>query len=351
MIESFDEFRVSNDALSDPAELRRRMADEGYLFFRDLLDPDRLRALRRDMLAVIEANGWLVPGTDPMEGIADPDRRCTEGELAYVDVYHQVYRLERFHRAGHWPQVMETMAKIIDGPVFSFPHKIARIWFPQFTEHTTPVHQDFVHFQSSREVYSCWAPVGDCPRELGGLAVLPGSHRAGEVVDHHYSLGAGALAVDADAHADEWLCTDYAIGDVLMFHCLTVHGALPNVTGDRLRLSLDNRYQPLGAPVTDHMLEPHLSGHQPLSWDQVYAGWSGSEDLKYYWHDLDFEIIEKDTSFQERGFAEAIEQAQRGDALARVYLQRIADLNPDSENGKEAARVLTLGSPSVPAAR
>ena len=103
MIESFGEFRVSNDALSDADELRLRMDDEGYVFFRGLLDPDRLRTLRRDMLEVIAANGWLVPGTDPMDGIADPDKRCTEGDLGYVDVYHQVYRLESFHRSGHWP--------------------------------------------------------------------------------------------------------------------------------------------------------------------------------------------------------------------------------------------------------
>ena len=65
------------------------------------------------------------------------------------------------------------MGKIVDGPVFPHPAKIARIWFPQFTEHTTPVHQDFVHFQGSFDTYTCWAPVGECPIELGGLAMLP----------------------------------------------------------------------------------------------------------------------------------------------------------------------------------
>ena len=345
MIEDFREFRVSNDALAEPAELRQRMADDGYVFFRGLLDPDRLRGLRRDMLEVIAANGWLVPGTDPMDGIADPNERCTEGDLAYVEVYHQLYRLESFHRAGHWPEVIDVLAKVIDGPVFAFPHKIARLWFPQYTEHTTPLHQDFVHFQSSREVYSCWHPVGDCPRELGGLAVLPGSHRVGRVVDHHFSLGAGSLSIDPSEHEDGWVSTDYEIGDVLFFHCLTIHGALPNVTPDRLRVSLDNRYQPLGAPATDHMLDPHLSGHRPLSWEQVYAGWSGSEDLRYYWQEHDFEVIAKDTSFQEKGFAEAVQRARNGDPLARLHLQRIADLNPDTEQAQNAARILAEASP------
>ena len=47
------------------------------------------------------------------------------------------------------------------------PMKITRLWFPQYTDHTTPFHQDFVHFQSNLEVITVWTPVGDCPMELG----------------------------------------------------------------------------------------------------------------------------------------------------------------------------------------
>ena len=117
MIDDIREFRVSNDALPDAGELRRRMAADGYLFFRGLLDPDRLRELRREMLEAIAAGGWLAPGADPMAGIADPGARCTEGDLSYVDVYHQVYRLESFHRAAHWPAILDVLAKVIDGSV------------------------------------------------------------------------------------------------------------------------------------------------------------------------------------------------------------------------------------------
>ena len=344
MITMFREFRVSNDALCDRSELQRRMGDDGYLFLRGLLDQDRLRALRRDILGVIARNGWLVSGTDPMYGIADLKKRCTEGDPEYAEVYHEVYRLESFHRAGHWPEVIDLLGKIIDGTVFSFPQKIARIWFPQFTEYTTPIHQDFVHFQSSKDVYSCWHPVGDCPRDLGGLALLPGSHRAGRLVDHHFSLGAGSLSIHQEDYLDGWVSTDYELGDVLLFHALTIHGALSNLTPDRIRVSLDNRYQRLGESVTDDMLDPHLSSHRPLSWEQVYDAWSNSKDLQYYWHDQEFEVIPRDTSFQERGFAEAIERARNGDPLARLHLQRIVNIHPDSEQAQKAKRILVAGS-------
>jgi hypothetical protein len=49
-----------------------------------------------------------------------------------------------------------------------------------------------------------------------------------------------------------WLTTDYHPGDVLIFHNLTLHWALPN-TSDRVRLSIDTRAQPATTPRTFQM--------------------------------------------------------------------------------------------------
>ena len=76
-----EELRVSNDAMDDAVELQRRIAEEGYLFFRRLQDPDKLRALRREMMSAVQEAGWLVAGTDPSDGIADVDKQCTEGSI------------------------------------------------------------------------------------------------------------------------------------------------------------------------------------------------------------------------------------------------------------------------------
>jgi hypothetical protein len=42
--------------------------------------------------------------------------------------------------------------------------------------------------------------------------------------------------------------TDYQAGDVLVFHCLTTHAALPNLT-DRLRISAEYRWQLADQPA------------------------------------------------------------------------------------------------------
>lgn len=333
------EFRVSNDALDDAEEIGRRLDEEGYVFIKKLQDPDRLMALRREILQVCMTGGWLVRGTDPMDGIADIGAQCTEGDIGYTDVYHEIYKLEAFHRSGHWPEVIEMMEKVVGGPVLPHPQKIARLWFPKYTEHTTPVHQDFVHFQGTYDTYTCWAPVGDCPIELGGLALLPGSHKINAVHEHHFSLGAGNLAIDTADLENAWATTNYEVGDSLIFHSLTVHQALPNLTEDRLRVSLDNRYQAMNQPIAEHMLQPHLQGHHMLSWDEVYENWTSTE-LQYYWKDIDVEALARIEKWGVQGFEEAMELARQGNKHAAHHLQRFVTREPTSDMGLRAAAVL-----------
>ncbi len=123
MAEGWKEFRDSNDCKDHAEELRRRLAEEGYLFFKQLLNPDKLLALRSDMTRIFYDAGWLVAGTDPMDGIADPSRRCTEGDLEYSEVYHRIYRLESFHRLPHEPELTTMAERIMDRPVIALPGK------------------------------------------------------------------------------------------------------------------------------------------------------------------------------------------------------------------------------------
>ena len=339
MAELLKELRVSNDAMNDPEELRHRISEEGYLFFKGLQDPDKLWALRREMLTKMQEGGWLVAGSDPMDGIADISAQCTEGDPEYTDVYHEVYKLEAFHRSGHWHEVVDMVAKIVGREVLPHPQKIARLWFPKYTEHTTPIHQDFVHFQGNFQTYTCWAPVGDCPTELGGLAVLPGSHKLNKVMEHHFSLGAGSLCVREDELSGEWHSTNYEVGDTLIFPALTIHKALPNLTEDRLRVSLDNRYQAVDDPIAEHMLEPHLNVFNSLKWEHVYQNWE-SDALKYYWKDHDLTILPRDFSYGNKGFEEALALARDGDEGAILHLNRAIKRDTTTELAQRAAAVL-----------
>src|SRR5262249_15342705 len=134
--------------------------------------------------------------------------------------------------------------------------KIGRVGFPQNEGKQTPVHQDFFHVRGTTETLTAWVPLGDCPRRLGSLAVAEGTHKLG-FRDHEASEGVGGYAVDAgDAR---WLTHDYAVGDVIFFHSLTMHKALPNRSTDEVRVSLDNRYQRASDVIDPGSLEPHTA--------------------------------------------------------------------------------------------
>jgi len=346
MTETWQELRVSNDCITDAGELRRRLDDDGYLFFRALQNRDKVLALRRDMTRVLHAGGWLVPDADPMLGIADVRHRTTEGDLDYNKVYFQIQRLESFHALPHERELLDVVERIMGRKAIPLPGKKARIWFPRFTEHTTPLHQDFVHYQGSTGTLTCWAPVGDCPIELGPLAVLPGSHKVRKVLPHHFSLGAGGLIIDLSEETPRhpeldkpWLSTSFEIGDTLFFPALTVHKALPNVTADRMRISLDNRYEAVGSRIAEHMLVPHMTDVSPLSWEEVYAGWKHDE-LKYYWTKVEFKKIRRYWGYAQKGFAEALELARRRDKRGILALRRVIKSNPTSGDADKARSVL-----------
>ena len=62
---TFNPLEPSNNPLSDVSELRQRTATDGYIFVKRLVNPDNVMALRRQILAVIQAGGWIPARTDP----------------------------------------------------------------------------------------------------------------------------------------------------------------------------------------------------------------------------------------------------------------------------------------------
>ena len=74
----------------------------------------------------------------------------------------------------------------------------------------------------------------------------------------------------------------------------------------------------------------------------MYKGWE-SDDLKYYWEDLDHPIVPRDLSFGEKVFAEALDLAREGDAHAILHLNRIIRRDPTSDAAKQAMEALQDG--------
>jgi hypothetical protein len=247
-------FAESNDALNDPQELRRRLQESGYLFLRRLLDVPRLMQVRHDILELCREHGWLKDGAELLDGIYSgipfPDYT-----REYMPLYRKLIKLESFNAFSLSPEIMGLFERIFGCAVLAHPRNIARITFPRHKNSTQP-HQDYHYIRGTTETYTTWIPIGDCPRELGGLAMIEGSHKRG-YLKHEPAIGAGGHGIRVEQLDSKWRCSDYHAGDILIMHSLTVHAALDNDTADRLRLSLDYRYQRQGDAIDPSSLKPH----------------------------------------------------------------------------------------------
>ena len=289
-----DELEPQNGHIASPRRLRQTAAENGLLFFRALLDRAEIHAVRRDILALCADAGWLADGTELEAGIYRPGAGCVEPEPPFMAVYNRVMRLESFHTLAHARPLIQIFDALFGEPTLVHARNIARIIFPNNTKFTTPAHQDFVHVQGTENTWTAWIPLGDCPRELGALALMPGSHRAG-VFPARSAYGAGGLGIDTDVLPYAWQTADFRCGDVVLFHSLTVHKALPNLSSDRIRLSVDYRYQGVSQPTTAASFQPHYG---QLSWEEVYAGWRSTEH-QYYWRQHDPQFVEFTRKYHE----------------------------------------------------
>jgi hypothetical protein len=249
------EYQVSNDALKHPEELRRRLSTSGYLFLKDVLNKTALLQLRREILELCLSHGWLKPGSELMDGVFRGGE-FPRHNFEYMELYRKLQKLDSFNDFSRSVEIMKLFETILDSEILAHPRNIARISFPRHYNNTTQPHQDYHYIRGTPETFTAWIPVGACPKEMGGLALLEGSHALG-YMKHEPAIGAGGNGLRTEKLGLRWLTADYELGDFVLFHSYTVHGALDNHTPDRLRMSLDYRYQRAKDEVDPSSLQPH----------------------------------------------------------------------------------------------
>lgn len=293
-------FADAGPLLSGPDRLRARANDDGLLFFRGLLPRARVLEVRRSVLDILDSFGVMDPNYPLMEGMADIEavNRYTTEELQWngvgvtLEMYRRIQKLEAFHALAHSPEILSVFTALFEETPFPHPRNIGRIMLPHRDAKVTPSHQDFLHIQGAANTWTCWMPLGDVSRELGGLAVLKGSHHAG-LLGVSNNPGAGGLESILCGLDYDWQTIDYEAGDVLIFHSHTVHKSMPNQIPGQIRLSCDYRYQPASEVIEPASLKPH----GPFEWDELYEGWT-DEKLQHYWVNKQFQFAEFDDSIR-----------------------------------------------------
>jgi ectoine hydroxylase-related dioxygenase (phytanoyl-CoA dioxygenase family) len=262
--------------------LSEEMRHHGYVLVRGLLSSADLDPLLREITHILADTQWLVSDTDPVQRIANPSAACADGDPAYKAVNDRVFQLQSFHRLPHHDLLQKVMGLLVGPELFIHPKSAARLVFPHFDRGMTKAHQDNTAVGGTEQSFTAWLPLHDCPIEQGVLRVKSGSHRFGL----QPTLGKTGCITSGTEQGDEWVGGDLNKGDLLIFHSLTVHEALPNQS-NRMRISLDCRFQNYRQPVNPGALV--FTGPSGRSWSDVYRGWL-SDELKYYWTKLPLEL-------------------------------------------------------------
>jgi ectoine hydroxylase-related dioxygenase (phytanoyl-CoA dioxygenase family) len=273
--------------MHDPAALRERIAEDGYLYLKNFHDKDAVLAARKFV-------------TDRLveQGIVDSRFPSTEGVLADVRVVNKRsalssraedgrelkgYEPEDLTRGNKALWEMLESRRVMDffGAFFGTPaHRFWYIWFRAVGRGKgTPPHCDWVYMsRGTPNLYTTWVPLGDTPLDVGGLMILEGSHKKADRLKNYLSkdvddyctdspnaekLKSGEMMFEFDgvltrnpvslqrSFGGRWLTAEhYEMGDVLIFTMRTIHASLDNQS-NRIRISADTRYQPANEPADE----------------------------------------------------------------------------------------------------
>ena len=269
---AFGFLRDSSGCADSPAELNRRLAEDGYLYIPGFLDPGLIRAARASVCDRLAAEGSLDPAYPPIEGVCLPGKVTNyHGALARAN--------PEVSRVVYGPEIMGFYERLFGEPVRHLDYT----WFRALStgQGSTP-HCDLVYMgRGTHQLLTCWIPYGDTPLEMGGVMLLEGSHLKSDRIRRYLEVDVDAYCVNRPKEVEKvagrggwshpgylsrnpatlreklggrWLTApEWKAGDFVTFGMTLVHGGLDNQTA-RLRLSSDTRYQRASQPADERWL-------------------------------------------------------------------------------------------------
>jgi hypothetical protein len=239
------QLKETNYALGDRDLLMSILREQGYWFFRDVLDPEAVGWLRDLYMDELRDRDLVDAGSSE----AVWNRRTPIA----IDDGVTSSRFPRLREARAWetfvehPGIIRFFSDLTgEAPDWLTASDYYRIVPPgqdRGEDAFSLRHQDAKGLPGL-DFVTCWIPLENVDPDVGGLAILPGSHRHGMVQDRWFTQ---EFAPD-----DAWARADYRVGDVLMFTGTTLHSGMRNGSADRFRFSLDIRLYLPGSrrPVT-----------------------------------------------------------------------------------------------------
>jgi len=276
--EAFGWLTDSSGFLEDSPALRNRMQEDGYLYLPGFFPKEAVLKARHELLQLISQQGLL----DPAHPIEDAVVRKGVKHDFSPEIARSCLALKEmvFH-----PKMISFYERLLGGSVHAFDYLWLRTVCPGFG---TQPHCDIVFMgRGTFNLCTAWIPYGKTDLRLGGLIVLEGSHRKGELLDGYLSHDVDSTCENLSeeerrwkAHdgvlssnpvelrrrlGGRWLTAEFQPGDLLTFGMGTIHASLDNCSDGRLRLSSDTRYQLASEPMDERWVGEQPVGHGPQS--------------------------------------------------------------------------------------
>ncbi|MEZ5593852.1 MAG: phytanoyl-CoA dioxygenase family protein [Gammaproteobacteria bacterium] len=282
----------SSQYLDDERELRRRLADDGYVYLREFFPRDDIMAAREAIFSRLAEVGEV---EEPLlEGIySGTSQRLEKVQALGQDLgqfWRSVSETWALRRLSHGRQLHELMDKLLDGKSRAQDYIFLR---PANPGKHTAIHCDYPFFTRHTDtVATAWVALGDVPLTLGPLFIIEGSHRFQDIIDAQQGFD---IARDSTRKAafpqtplefarqrnTRLLSTDFKAGDIVIFGMFLLHGALDNIDPDRrIRLSCDVRYQLAEAATDPRYFGPDPGGTTGAGYGELV----GAKPLTDAWH-------------------------------------------------------------------
>ncbi|UTA67635.1 phytanoyl-CoA dioxygenase family protein [Emticicia sp. 21SJ11W-3] len=160
----------------------------------------------------------------------------------FVNTGKQVQHLISLHRLGTDPKIVDLLKSIgYDFPIIGVRPAMqfnSRYLSKGGSHWKLGAHQDWRTGQGSLDSIVMWFPLVDCGEALGSLQILPASHKDGLLkADTSGYLG----SIQEDLPEEQYVQTEFEVGDLLVFSAFLVHRSGENVTKN-IRWSVQLRY-------------------------------------------------------------------------------------------------------------
>ena len=286
--EVLGEFRDSTALMADSSVIQTRMAEDGYVFLRGVIAPSSIAMARQEVFCRLADVGEIAE--PPRNGIftGQSDRAARYPDSG--SFWQSVSEGPALRRATHGPEIQYVLDTIFGEPARGYDFIFLR---PGVVGRFTFLHYDFPFFsRGTKNVVTAWTALGDIPTAEGPLFVLENSHRFDDLIEpvqqiDYNSQDSPQVQMMGDAvefarrRGSRLLTANFEPGDVILFSMTTMHGSFDNCSPvNRIRLSVDVRWQPASEPVDDRYFGKNPAGTTGAGYGEL----NGAKPLTEPWH-------------------------------------------------------------------